>query len=120
MNRPESPQGNQKHQMESAMLLHGPMEGTSPFHHEIISQMRNDSITFTVKPDSAILRYGSFLFSSSGLAKRSCISEKMRLLARLLIKVWNITEKDECLLSFLKPVYFDTILEATKSDKLWI
>ena len=25
------------------------------------------------------------------------------------------SEMDECLLSFLKPVYFDTILEATKS-----
>ena len=114
--RPESPQRNRKLQHESAMLLHSTEEDMTRFHQEFISRMWNDDITSTVKQDCAILRYGSFLFSSGGHPMRPYISQKMRLLARLLKQLRIITGRDsEFITSFLNPACFDSIVEATKT-----
>jgi hypothetical protein len=71
----EDEKHNRKLMHESDMLLHGSKyEKNSALLENVISTMKNDDIKFIVKNDEAITRYGSFLFSKSGVTKKWYIS----------------------------------------------
>ncbi|XP_072027751.1 uncharacterized protein [Amphiura filiformis] len=83
----------------------------------IVSKMRksSDNIKDVVEKDMLILHFGNVLLTKTGKARRHCISQKMRQLARLLLKVRqlqgysNITLQ-EC----LSATNFDHVVQATK------
>ena len=97
------------------MLLYGSNpEDHSRFSKNVLSIMRNDDITFVVKRDPAILNHGAFLFSNASSGKKSYISQKIRMLGRLLIKLRKQSENlrlSDC----LRPGFFNKIVEATKN-----
>ena len=114
--RPLNETPNRKLQYEATMLLN-PTEDSdkAKFMEDIISHMRMDDKGMIAKSDSALLRYGAFLYESSGPSKRAYISQKLRVLSRLLIELRKITEQNDAnLTSFLAPNYFDNILKGTK------
>ena len=113
--RPNEP-SNRKRQYE-AMMLVNPTEDKdkAKFMEDIVSHMRMDDKGIISKSDDTIMRYGLFLYESSGPSKRPYISQKMRILSRLLIEVRKITGQHNArLTSFLAPMYFDDILKGTK------
>ena len=74
-----------------------------------------DDKSLIVKYDGALLRYGVFLHETAGPTKRGYISQKLRMLARLLIEIRSITgQNDADLSSFIAPNYFDTRVKGTK------
>lgn len=107
---------NRKLQYE-AMMLANPTEDSdkAKFMEDIVSHMRMDDKGIISKSDDTILRYGLFLYESYGSSKRPYISQKMRILSRLLIEVRKVTGQHNAkLTSFLAPNYFDDILKGTK------
>ena len=83
----------------------------------ILRNMNKDAITDIVKKDYLILTYGSFLMSGRGNKKSNHISQNMRVLGRLLLELRKKKEEmtDRSLSEFLKPEFFDDIVDATKS-----
>ena len=80
----------------------------------VLSSMQNDDITDIVREDELITTLGSALIKSQGLRKGNLISQKMRLLGRLLQEL-RVNEEDSLdLMSFLSPKYFDDIIRCTK------
>ena len=76
--------------------------------------MKKDDITQIVSSDELITTYGSYLLSAHGLRKGNLISERMRILARLLQQLRVITNERHNLMEFISPRYFDEIVSATK------
>ena len=90
------------------------------FKEQVLQTMRGDEITATVSNDELILRYGRTLHRRLGRNRANDISQCMRQLARLTIRVNAITESSEsqCNVSLsqcLSGAYFDTVVEATRS-----
>ena len=110
---------NRKLQYEATLLLN-PSEDSdkAEFFKDIISHMRMDGKSLIVK-SGALLRYGVFLHETAGPTKRGYISQKLRMLARLLIEVKKLQvsitgQNDADLSSFIAPNYFDSIVKGTK------
>ena len=82
----------------------------------ILDKMNNDDISKCVKNDKLITTYGSFLLGTTdGMKTANCVSQRMRVLARLLLCMRKkLTKPELCLEDVLKPDYFDPIVEATK------
>lgn len=83
-------------------------------HGFVLEKMFHDEITDVVFQDTLITTLGSFLLSSQGLKKGNNISQRMRLLARLLLMLQEKHGKKE-LLEFIDPNYFDSIVAETKT-----
>ena len=82
----------------------------------VLENMLQDEFGKLLFEDRLITTYGSFNLASCGLRKINTISERMRLLAKLVQKVRLLTGKDTASLEdFLKPEYFETIITASKS-----
>ena len=112
--------GKRKIQCEASLLLHTTKNQTK-FLEDVVSHMRLDDVTMLIKRDNAILRYGSFLYDTAGIPKRGYISQKMRVLSRLVSKLREITGfGDSYLESFLKPIYFDDVVKATRHVSTYI
>lgn len=108
---------NRKLQHESQMLLYSSqdMPVDSTFTDSVLSTMVNDDVSFVVKRDTSIVRYGSFLFSSLGVQKKHYIFQKMRILGRLLLQLRASNDMaDNKLRDFLDCDYFDSIVKCTK------
>ena len=107
---------HKKLQFESSLLIH-PFGDTVPdsFKQSILASMRVDEVSYIVKKDKSILRYGVFLFESQGSSKKAYISQRLRIMGRLLKELCRINGKDEPLSKFLHPGSFDQCLTATKA-----
>ena len=79
----------------------------------ILERMNKDSIYHVVRKDELITSYGSFLMSSKGSSKGNQISQRLRLLGRLL-QILNANAESKPLLDYISPNYFDKICEAVK------
>lgn len=75
----------------------------------ILDSMNNDAISKIVHNDKIICTYGSFMLASSGIKRAHSISQRMRILARLLLKLHGNLNEDNDLSYYIKPQYFDTI-----------
>ena len=76
----------------------------------ILEKMNNDSVSTIVKGDELITTYGSFLFSSKGSRNGVHISQRLRLLARLL----EVLPDKKTLLDLIDPTFFDAIVDGVK------
>ena len=83
----------------------------------VLSSMQNDDITDIVREDELITTLGSPLTESQVLRKDNLISQKMRLLGRLLQELRAKEEDCLDLMSFLSPKYFDDIIGGTKKTR---
>ena len=78
--------------------------------------MKQDDITELIKKDELITSFGSFIFASKGKSAKWYISQRMRILARLLKQLnSNIDEEPHLsLIELMKPSFFDDFVSATK------
>ena len=81
----------------------------------ILHGMINDEISKCVKGDNLIVTYGSFMLSTCGMRRANGISQRMRILARLLLEIRK-KRQDKCgsLASYIKPECFDLIVTCTR------
>ena len=112
---------HRKLQYESDLLLF-PNRFTEGYSEalgsQVLSTMRSDEITQTVKSDKLILMVGSSLLERGGSTKVSYVSQRMRTLARLLLKVQEMEDSNstvQFLMDCISPNMFDIIIKATKS-----
>ena len=81
----------------------------------IVPDMQRDDITRVVKNDELILTVGRLLLSGLGPRRSNYISQKVRLLARLVLALREeVSDKTRDLISFLKPEHFDDIVDTVK------
>lgn len=105
-------------QMQCELLLYPhkkPVGGSLELQEFVVRPMNNDEIKQVVMEDELILTYGSFIVSGKGLKKASNISQKMRILGRLVLEMRK-NESMHCfqLKDCLLPNHFDLVVEATK------
>ena len=82
----------------------------------VICNMIKDDITEIASSDELITTLGSFLLSSHGLRKSNLISQRMRIMARLLkVLRQNTSNTKTSLMEFIHPQYFNEIVLATKT-----
>ena len=89
-------------------------------HHQAVSEelkalvmvnMLKDDIIKVVSQDEVILTYRSFMLTSYGIRKANSISQRMRILARLLILLRSKENTNSItLIDVLIPEYFDMIV----------
>ena len=81
----------------------------------IVPEMNRDEITNVVKNDELILTVGRFLLSGLALRRAVYISQKCRLLSRLLIALREeVDDNKRDIASFIKPEHFDDITSCVK------
>ncbi|XP_057303145.1 uncharacterized protein LOC130640517 [Hydractinia symbiolongicarpus] len=112
-------EGDEHHiniQNQCELLLYPPKKpvgGSIELQESVVQPMNNDNEL--IKSDELILTYGSFIVSGKGVKESSNISQKMRILARLVLEIRrNASMKDFSLLDCLTPAFFDDVVEATK------
>ena len=88
--------------------------GSIELEEFVLSGMNKDDISDIVKKDKIIRIYGSFLLSGKGVKRPSDISQSMRVMARLLIRLRITTNSNKSLVEFLKACHFDDILKCTR------
>jgi len=101
-------------------MLRGAVKGgkshmSAKFQEEILQSMRCDKVSEVCKTDDLIIRFGECLHERLGSQRAHDISQRMRLLARLLQKV-NAERQERITLSQCLTVSnFDNIVKATRS-----
>lgn len=81
----------------------------------ILQSMYKDLISKVAQGDHLITTYGSFLLNTSGIKRANEISQRMRILARLLIKVRELKSNESLTLSSLiDPPMFESIIACTQ------
>ena len=110
---------NQSNNVKQAELLLYPNRYNEGVSYElknlVLSVMNNNDITAIVRKDNLVVTYGSFMFSTAGMRKVTNISQRMRVLSRLLISLrLKIKETERDLTSFIKPEHFDDVVSCTK------
>ena len=76
--------------------------------------MTQDGIYNAIKKDKLILRFGAILLKKLGRAKALDISQRMRQLGRLLLKLVHIDSTKNSLEDFISGESFDTVVKATE------
>ena len=85
------------------------------FETIIVPDMQRDDITRVVKNDELILTVGRLLLLGLGPKRSNYISQKVRLLAPLVLALREeVSDKTRDLISFLKPEHFDDIVDSVK------
>ena len=92
-----------------------PAECSARLFQDVIRSMSDDEISFSATKDSLILSYGSYIYISKGKSKTAGVSQKMRMLARLLEELHiSANHESKSLSDFLSPEHVDDIVAATK------
>ncbi|XP_028415486.1 uncharacterized protein LOC114538508 [Dendronephthya gigantea] len=82
----------------------------------ILKIMARDDISAVAQADPTILAVGSDMVEQKGKEKAIAISQKMRLLARVLVEMRRLTGKSDASLStIITPLYFDMLLQCAKN-----
>ena len=86
-------------QLEAKLLL---LNGSTSMAHvdkelylNVISAMKNDSISFVARHDKIILQFGAAILENDGRKKANYVSQRMRQLARLLLKLHTRSHEKE-------------------------
>ena len=78
--------------------------------------MRQDEVSFIARRDEVILKYGNSLFERNESQRASHITQRMRILARLVQHLRIVTQQhSHDLVHFLTPPKFDYVVDATKT-----
>jgi hypothetical protein len=72
--------------------------------------MRTDDVHDTFIKDSLIFHFGKVLINQLGPRRTSYVSQRMRQLGKLKIKINELNKENNCLVSYLAPQYFDMVI----------
>lgn len=81
----------------------------------VLFKMACDSISNIVQSDETILKLGAQLLEKRGTEKANEVSQKMRLLGRVLQEGRKLTATELTLVELLKPGRFDTLIECARN-----
>jgi hypothetical protein len=82
----------------------------------VIAKMSHNAISILVQNDPTILRLGSQLLDKRGTEKSNEVSQKMRLLGRIVQEGRKITNNDKVTLEYLlKPRQFDILIDCARN-----
>ena len=101
-------------QQASRLLMFPIAQDISPqFQSDVINKMLDDDKTNITRNDWLILQLGSFMYQRYGSSQRALISQRMRLLARLLAELRNQMQKPALtLMECIDPNMCDHIVAA--------
>ena len=92
-----------------------PPGSTKLLSESVLSKMACDSVSIIVQSDETILQLGAQLLEKRGTEKANEISQKMRLLGRVLQEGRKLTASELRLEEMLKPAHFDTLIECARN-----
>ena len=81
----------------------------------VLKKMAHDAISVVAQSDDTILKVGEQLLEKRGTEKAGEVSQKMRLLGRVLQVGRNVTSSELSLEELLKPGHFDTLIESARN-----
>lgn len=109
-----------RYQAESRLLLQpilSSCSSASPALQQILNSMLKDEIGLVARGDSLILSYGSMCAEKMAKHEATYVSQKMRQLARLVIRLREVTDQPNAYLSdFLSPDKFEDIVSAVRLE----
>jgi len=79
-----------------------------------LGKMRDDTVRVAIEGDMRIIEYGKRLYSKYGMQNRNHISQKLRELGRLLLKVRSVSTSVRTLDDCLETRNWDIITAAVK------
>lgn len=82
---------------------------------KVTSKMTHDSISLIAQSDETILKVGAQLLEKRGTEKSAEVSQKMRLLARVVQEGRKLIKTEVTLVELLKPHHFDRLIECAKT-----
>lgn len=105
------------HQAKSSLLLPVSSEASDSFKDKVFGVMHCDDVSFAARRDNVIVKFGERMFAKLGNEKHhiSHVSQKMRELGRLLLKVRETDPDIVSLQECIHPKQFDVVLEAVRS-----
>lgn len=117
INAEENKKPERYQQAKSALLLPVSSEASKTFKEKVFGVMHCDDISFAARRDDVIVKFGERMFSKLGNEKHhiSHVSQKMRELGRLLLKVREMDPDIVTLKECISPQQFDKVLEAVRS-----
>ena len=106
-----------KVQIEAKLLLPTGSISTTDVDKElysnVISAMKNDRISFMARHDKVILQFGAAILQKVGRKNTNYVSQRMRQLARLLLKLhMRSQEREATFENFIDTSKFDNLIEA--------
>lgn len=111
-------------QKDAALLLTPYVYSTSRLSAEVqkvLSIMSHNDVSLVAKNDTLILSYGELLAHSKPSNQFKHVSMRMRMLARLLMRLRNNTNQPDAeLSSFIKPDTFDDIVCAVQQQEKYV
>jgi len=111
-------------QKDAALLLTPYVYSTSRLSAEVqqvLSIMSHNDVSLVAKNDTLILSYGELLAHSKPSNQFKHVSMRMRMLARLLMRLRNNTNQPDAeLSSFIKPDRFDDIVCAVQQEAKYV
>lgn len=101
-------------QSRAARLL--PIRASSTGCQVIVNNMRQDDVSFHIRTDSLICRYGDALFAKHGRvkSKHQYISQRMRALGRFMLVVKGMNKTVKGLEDVCAPSWFQLVVSAAK------
>ena len=88
---------------------------TKMLSESVLWKMTCDSVSIIVQSDETILQLGAQLLEKRGTEKANEVSQKMRLLGRVLQEGRKLTASELRLEEMLKPAHFDTLIECARN-----
>lgn len=112
----KSPKRRKTQALKDHSLPIAKKNASDALNKNILPFMKEDEITRTVLNDALILEMGSQILMGMGhKTERHIVSQKMRDLAQLLIKLREIEPRVKCLRDALNPAYYEKIIEAVRT-----
>lgn len=117
MNADANKKPERHHQAKSSLLLPVSSEASDSFKDKVFGVMHCDDVSFAARRDNVIVKFGERMFAKLGNEKHhiSHVSQKMRELGRLLLKVRETDPDIVSLQECIHPKQFDIVLEAVRS-----
>jgi len=107
-----------RYQVESRLLVAPIVSGcssASPALQSVLAIMKKDEIGLVARNDCLILSYGNVCAEKMARHEATYVSQKMRQLARLVMKLRELKGRADAQLSdFLSPALFDDVVSAVK------
>ena len=84
------------------------------FRRAVLDNMRTDSLTSVVRKDNLIMKFGSVLFKKLGRYRAHDISQRMRQLGRLKLKIQEVSKSAKQLTRYINGRSFDIVIAAVE------
>ena len=84
------------------------------FQRAVLHNMRGDELARVVKKDSFIVKFGSVLFRKLGRHRAHDISQRMRQLGRLKVKLHEVSQVVKPLARYITGMHFDDVISSVE------